>query len=271
MCFCCRTPSSTKKVPKQLIPVKSLENGPSLREEILESQVSEIPVALQGSALKRSGTGPDQFHTNELSGVGRMSFSQVRAPSKRAQEVFVDIVRRLEKAPEWRDAQRKPRLQVKLFESDAEQINKFKFQVRRRLGKESLLVVYSGRQTLSHFISTVQLSEKVEPDSFRAFLQEAGLDSPRQLASLYRSKVELKGKEARRGADQKRARELVNEYFLETWGAKATAGPVSALLRAKLREIDEAAKADEAVALTANGAPSTLSPEDKGALQISLR
>lgn len=235
----------------------------------MKSQISEHGTSLGNSATRRSGSLGEPYQTNEISAITKLGFSEVKPPSKKAREVYVDLIQSLQANPEWMDKKSTPSLSIKLFENDPKEVNKFKFQIRKHLDRHNLLVIFHSKQTLSHFCSTVQLSEKVEPDSFWGFLKVSGVVSDKQRASLYKSKVELKGRENKRDSDRKAIRQLINEYYLETWTQKRGDGggspdPVPSLIRDKLRKIDETSKTNEAVQLVQNGISPILSEESKG-------
>lgn len=252
-----------------LIQVKKMSEQNEFEQEILDSQVSDYKVSLRGSAMGRSNTLTDKYNTSELNAIAKLGFSNVQPPSKKAREVYVDLIETLQKNPAWTDKKRSPQVAIKMFENDPVEINKFKFQIRNKLDKNNLLVVFHSQQTLSHFYSTVQLSEKVEPDSFWGFLKVSGAVSKKQKKNLYKSKIELKGRAKKKDSDRKTIRELINGYFLETWARKRETSPdsldpVASLIRVKLSKIDETSKTNEAPNLIQNGINPILSEETKG-------
>ena len=97
------------------------------------------------------------------------------------------------------------------------EVNKFKFQIRNRLKKENVLYIISKQGQFQDFVKTLQLSEKLEPQSFQEFLKSISFLGDKAASKMYASKMQLKSSETRAKTLQKNIQNALNCYMLEHW------------------------------------------------------
>lgn len=109
------------------------------------------------------------------------------------------------------------------YGSSPSEINKFKFQIRKRLSKENVLYVISKERQIKNFIKTLQLSEKLEPQSYEEFLKTILILGKKSQSTVYKSKLELKATEQRTKSLEDNFSEILNQYMLDLWDQRCKA------------------------------------------------
>ena len=97
------------------------------------------------------------------------------------------------------------------------EVNKFKFQIRNRLKKENVLYIISKQGQFQDFVKTLQLSEKLEPQSFQEFLKSISFLGDKAASKMYASKLQLKSSEIRSKTLQNNIQNALNCYMVEHW------------------------------------------------------
>jgi hypothetical protein len=207
----------------------------------------------------------NNYNSNTFSQISKISLPEMKAPSPKAREIYVEMIKFMEADPSWSNKKKCPHVEIKFFENDVKNINKFKFEIRKKLDKENLLIMVHSKQTLLKFYSTLQLSEKIEPESLWGFLKTSGIFVKKNESKLYKSKNELKGKEKSSDSLKKQVKTLINAYYLETWKDKNKEklnDLVYEKIESKLKKIDEVSNTYEALEKIEND--SVFPEESKG-------
>jgi hypothetical protein len=213
---------------------------------------SETGNPMQSNISETFGTNSnmDQFQSNNLSQFKSMNLAHENPPTKEAKQVYVDLINCLSENPIWLNKNKIPSVQIKLFGNNIKRINKFKFEIRKKLKKEHFLIIVHNKPTILNFVCTLQLSEKIEPDSLWDFLKTSGLISTQKEKPLYKSKDELKGKEKVKDTLKQEIRRKINDYFVESWIKKNNIlDPLTdetlKIIKERLKEIDKSSEVQE--------------------------
>ena len=168
---------------------------------------------------------------------------------KHSKDLFIELKKEIELNSAWKSKNKKGSFNIKQFGNDSTEINKFKFQIRKNLKSKNLLFIVHSIPVLHNLLLSLQLSEKLEPQSFQNFLKATGMLNPKTKTKLHISKMQLKKETKEKDKYRNQLRKTVTGYLLETWIEKKLKSYLHELMKEKiekkLQEIDELSKADD--------------------------
>ena len=231
-----------------LIKVKKLD-GKELKnqKEFIKSSSIQSEIKYRHNSMtKETITDKDmeQFKSNNFSELTELNLTPDRPPTQMTKSKYIQLIKLLNQNDFWMNKKAKPSFQIKLFENNIKRVNKFKFEIRKKLNKENLLIIIHNKTVMMNLFRTIQLSEKVEPNEFMEFLKISGLINPKIETSFYKSKNELKGKEKLKDNLKIELQSIINGYFIETWMKKNNIfdekdDQIIAIIKERLKQIED--------------------------------
>ena len=231
-----------------LIKVKKLD-GKELKnqKEFIKSSSIQSEIKYRHNSMtKENITDKDmeQFKSNNFSELTELNLTPDRPPTQMTKSKYIQLIKLLNQNDFWMNKKAKPSFQIKLFENNIKRVNKFKFEIRKKLNKENLLIIIHNKTVMMNLFRTIQLSEKVEPNEFMEFLKISGLINPKIETSFYKSKNELKGKEKLKDNLKIELQSIINGYFIETWMKKNNIfdekdDQIIAIIKERLKQIED--------------------------------